>query len=411
MIRTQSIYLIALITAVCVMSDSMLYIVLPVYWPSFGLTNLWQVGVLLSINRFVRLPLNPLAGWLHAKFGLRRCLLAAVCISVATTLSYGLLRGFWLLAAARCLWGIAWAVLRLGGYLAVLEASGPDNRGRLMGSYNGLWGLGGLVGMLAGGIGTDYWGVQPAMLAIGALTLVGLLIAARYLPQAQGTGTAQSDMPPARERRRARPPWLNAQAVLTLLSGLVIASVFFGILPSTLTGIIEERPFQLSLFGVALGAASLSGILQGLRAGWSPFLSPWFGKLSDRPTGRKPWICASLIASTLLFVLLSMPSVSAWLWFGCLLGALLLNTAVTTWLDASAADCASEAPSARVPMMTSYTLVFDLGSALGPAIGYMVIDSFGVFRLYRTSGLLLFLLAIVWAVAWRAQTAKRRLSP
>ncbi len=53
---------IALITAVAVLGDAMLFIVLPLNWEEFGLTAVWQVGVLLSINRFVRLPITPLIG-------------------------------------------------------------------------------------------------------------------------------------------------------------------------------------------------------------------------------------------------------------------------------------------------------------------------------------------------------------
>ncbi|WP_257348821.1 hypothetical protein [Pseudalkalibacillus decolorationis] len=41
----KPVILIALITAVCLLGDTMLYIVLPIYWESFGLTALWQVGV------------------------------------------------------------------------------------------------------------------------------------------------------------------------------------------------------------------------------------------------------------------------------------------------------------------------------------------------------------------------------
>lgn len=62
MIEKQNIRVIkvvALVTALSLLGDSMLYIALPLYWDQVGLESLWQVGVLLSINRFVRLPIAP----------------------------------------------------------------------------------------------------------------------------------------------------------------------------------------------------------------------------------------------------------------------------------------------------------------------------------------------------------------
>jgi hypothetical protein len=68
----KPVVVIALITAVCLLGDTMLYIVLPVYWQSFGLTSLF--GILLSINRIIRLPLNPIIGWLYPRSNELACL-------------------------------------------------------------------------------------------------------------------------------------------------------------------------------------------------------------------------------------------------------------------------------------------------------------------------------------------------
>ncbi|WP_052487680.1 MFS transporter [Gordoniibacillus kamchatkensis] len=161
---------LALITAVCVMGDAMLYVVLPVYPSFFGIAEFWQIGVLLSVNRLVRLPLGPLVGWMYHRLPMRSLLLTAIVIAGATTLSYALAKGFWPLLAARALWGAAWSLLRLGGYLSVLDAATDNNRGRLLGAYNGLWGLGSLVGLLAGGAVADRLGPAAVALALGALT-------------------------------------------------------------------------------------------------------------------------------------------------------------------------------------------------------------------------------------------------
>ena len=59
------VIVVSLITAACLFGDSMLYIVLPVHYQDAGLSSLWEVGIILSMNRLIRLPLNPLVGRLY----------------------------------------------------------------------------------------------------------------------------------------------------------------------------------------------------------------------------------------------------------------------------------------------------------------------------------------------------------
>ncbi len=52
---TRRVIVLSLITAACLIGDSMLYIVLPVHFAEAGLGSLWEVGIILSANRLVRL--------------------------------------------------------------------------------------------------------------------------------------------------------------------------------------------------------------------------------------------------------------------------------------------------------------------------------------------------------------------
>ena len=62
---SRQVIVISLITAACLIGDSMLYIVLPICFAQAGLSSLWEVGIILSVNLLVRLPLNPMVGWLY----------------------------------------------------------------------------------------------------------------------------------------------------------------------------------------------------------------------------------------------------------------------------------------------------------------------------------------------------------
>lgn len=174
----------AVVSAFCLTGDTMLYIALPLFWQECGLTALWQVGVLLAVNRLVRLPLNPLVRLLYTRIDQRTGMALAVVLAASTTLLYGVAQSFALWLLLRCLWGLAWTLLRLGSLFALMAASRKDNRGYLMGSYNGLVRLGSLLGMIGGGLLADLLGFSTVALLFGALTLTGLPLAlvALYLP-------------------------------------------------------------------------------------------------------------------------------------------------------------------------------------------------------------------------------------
>lgn len=140
--KTQ-VVAVALVTALCMLGDSMLYVVLPLYWREAGLGSLWEVGVLLSVNRFIRVPFGPLVGKWYERTGGRAGLVLAVVLAFVTTLSYGF-QGFWLWLVMRSLWGFAWTFLRLGAYSLIVSVADGHNRGQMMGLYNGLYRLGSL---------------------------------------------------------------------------------------------------------------------------------------------------------------------------------------------------------------------------------------------------------------------------
>lgn len=147
----KSIPIVAVITAICLLGDTMLYIVLPVYWQDVGLTSLWEVGVVLSVNRLIRLPLNPFVGWLYNRMTLRVGLTIAVFLAFFATTGYGIFKGFYIWIILRAAWGIAWSFIRMGGYFTVIRYSNDNNRGRWMGTFQG-------ISRLGGACGNGHWG-------------------------------------------------------------------------------------------------------------------------------------------------------------------------------------------------------------------------------------------------------------
>jgi MFS family permease len=367
----------------------MLYVVLPIHWQEVGLASLWEVGILLSVNRIIRLPLNPLVGWLYERMSSRSGVLFAVLLAACTTLSYAFSKGFLLWLILRCVWGVAWTFLRLGAYFTILEVAADTNRGHYMGMYNGLYRLGSLGGMLTGGFLADQYGIEATALLFGGITLLAIPFAFRLLSGA--------DIHVRREDKPVPMAVLfNPTVFWTLLTGLLIAMIYQGAFTATLSYLIQVHSFSnILLFGTAIGAASLAGALQALRWSWEPWLAPWFGKVSDGKYGRRLILIATLIAASILFALihLQLPPV---LWLLLILGILLTATILTTISDAIACDVAFCSPPKM--FMTAYSFAIDIGAALGPLIGYLLNDSWGPYAIYWTSSAFLFVLAVKWYV-------------
>ncbi|MEF3302661.1 MFS transporter [Paenibacillus sp. GYB003] len=367
----RPITLVAVVTAFCLLGDSMLYVVLPIYWHEAGLTSLWQVGVLLSVNRFVRLPLNPLIGWLYKKLPLRAGLITAVLLGAFTTAGYGLFHGFAAWLALRAIWGVAWSLLRMGGFLTVIAYSDDTNRGRLMGRYNGLSRIGSLFGMLLGGTLAPIVGLSAVSIAFGVVALAGLPSIGIWLPR-RGAGSpgkpstaAAAASPASAADTRA---WYKSATVRKAIATGLILSMLQAILTATLSLVIETNyAGTQTLLGIALAGTALAGVLQAVRWTAEPLLASSFGRLSDGPKGRLPLFVAALAASAAGFALMPWPLPFA-LWLAAVLLVMIAGTAVSTLMDALASDAARTA--SVVAVMTAYSVATDLGSAIGPAASY-----------------------------------------
>lgn len=389
----RQVIIFALITAACVAGDSMLYVVLPVHWKSAGLSSLWEVGLLLSLNRLARLPLNPFAGWAFSKISTKTGAVLAGLLAVGTTLGYGLVEGLAAWAVLRVMWGLSWSFLKLGGLLTVMDVAGENERGYLVGLYSGVYRLGSLAGMLGGGLIADIFGLKVTAFACAALAVPGVLAAVFLLKR----------IPPERrnaanEQKAEKPSVLSvlrSPALLwVLLACLMVKLLTEGFFMSTLSPLLEHHWGEtISCFGLALGCATVSGFIQSLRWGWDPLLSPLVGHISDGRLGRVGmfaggcWACAGLLALTVL-------ALPFWPWMGLLIGFLVCCTVMTTLSDALATDVAAD--SQAVVVITAYTFAIDLGAALGPLGGFAAIELWGMDAAYLLCSALMALFALQW---------------
>jgi MFS family permease len=388
----KPIKVISLLTAACLIGDSMLYIVLPTHWREAGLNSLWEVGALLSVNRLVRLPLNPFVGWLYKRISTRSGIIFASLLAIITTAAYGLVSGFIPLLVVRCVWGLAWTFFRLGAYITVIDCSNDSNRGHCMGTYNGLFRLGSLAGMLVGGFLADSFGLRNTALVFSAIMFFAVPAAFFNMPRRKDGDKTQEGIKYAGKMAL----WKDSDILWALATGMLVAMIYQGMFTATLSYLVQSHNAPLiNLFGVMIGAASLAGILQAMRWGWEPWLAPWIGRASDGKNGRRKILTVSLVFGGVLFMLTPL-NIPLEPWLLVLIGLQLTATTLTTLTDAAASDAASR--SSKVAVMTAYSLSIDLGAAVGPFAGYLLNSYVGIYASYWLAAVVLLLLAAVWFV-------------
>jgi MFS family permease len=388
--KKSSIVAIALITAICLAGDSMLYIVLPTHWKEVGLVSLVEVGILLSINRFVRLPLNPIIGFFYSRVNFRSGILIAVLLSGITTLGYGFAEKFELWVVLRCIWGFAWSLFKLGAFLLILQLSADSNRGKFMGTYNGLYRLGSLLGMLLGGLLADIYGIKVISIFLGAIAFLSIPFIYKYLPTTIHTVTLKKDEQKGLlyfKTVHSDTLWMLGTAFLTVM-------ILEGMFNAMLSHIINIQIAEESSTYFFIGAASITGILQAVRWGSLPFLTPRVGSLVDRSKTKPLVLFVFMVMATMSLLIISL-DIPLFIWLPFLIVHLLISSSVTTIVDTLVSELASKM-SNQVKIMTVYTIIADLGAALGPILGYTFEQLFGIRIVLVICAMIIFFISIRW---------------
>ncbi len=363
--RNRSVLTIGTATAFSLLGDQALYAVLPVYYESLGISAL-QVGILLSANRWIRLVTNDWAHRLGRYAGQKWLFLAAFLVGSLTTAGYAVFTTFSALLVMRLAWGLAWSFIRHLGVQAILDDVPGDKPGRTMGLYNGISRAGSVAGLLGGALLVDTFGFVAGMLWLALFSLISLPLAVsghrgyRVLESRQ-SGTA----PPA-----------------LLLAGFAVGIVGPGFVMSTLGAVLVGYVSDDAL----LSAATLTGVLLAVRYAMDSVAAPWLGGLTDSFGMRQAGIGYFFVGGIALLISVSgLPLVA-------FMAAILCFFICGTGLQAGLAGTAGALGSGA---FARYVTANDLGSAVGPLLGWFVVDAFAEPGWSLALGGLVYLLAVV----------------
>lgn len=366
---------LSLATGLSLLGDTTLYTVLPTHTVEAGIT-LGMVGILLSANRWIRLPLNGPAGFFLEKLPRKPVFVLAMFLGAISTGLYALDNGFALLLAARLLWGISWVGIWVGGNTIVLDITREHDRGKWLGLYQIAFYAGAGGGAALGGLLTDLLGYHGAMAINAGLTLLGALIALA-LPET-GHSSRQINrpeiMPQTTSVTRHKGEFGTAVGLLA-----VNRLVMEGFLLATLALFIQDTfAGSGALNGYRVGTSTITGIGFGLTTLVGAASAPLSGALSDRASSR--WLTASLFLLPGAFGFILLQSGSPGGVFAGLIGASIASGSSANLSTALIGDLG--APGQHGRRLGGLFTIGDLASAAGPPLAFWLQPRIGLGGVY-----------------------------
>lgn len=312
---------------------------------SLGLSAI-QVGILLSINRWVRLLTNNWAHRAAERHAASLLLPAALALGASTTALYAVTGSFTVLLLARLLWGLAWSFIRHSGVGAVMHDVPVTAAGQVMGFYNGVSRIGSATGLFGGALLIDGVGFHVGVLILAGISLLGVPLALRGL----------AGPLPHRESAPGRAP------LALLLLGMCIGAVPAFVL-STLGASISTYTEITSL----IPAATLTGAVLATRYVIDGVAAPVLGLVFDR-LGLHHATLACLAGGAGLLVLASQaPPLTPFV------VCIVLFFAMTTLMHAGVGGAASSFGSG---VYSKYVTALDFGAAAGPLLAWVLVAQF-----------------------------------
>ena len=353
---SKSVVLVSSATAFSLLGDQALYAILPIYFTELGLLP-FQVGILLSANRWIRLLTNHVAHALAERLAPGPLFVGAFVLGAAITFAYALYPTFGLLLAARVLWGLAWSFIRHIGVLALLQDVPRTHTAQTMGYYNAISRIGSIAGLFGGALLFDLFGYTSAMWTLGVLGLASVVLSWTAAPTeliAPAPSATDSEDRPGRH-------------IGLLWLGFTLGGVGPGLVISTLGLVLNTRlEGELAIGSFTLGAATLTGAVLGARFLMDTVAAPWLGALGDEFGPRRA--TTALFAAGALTLALAAYTTALLPLCASIIAFFMCSTA----LHATVAGVAGKQGGRRYAHFVSAS---DLGAAAGPLFGWLAVGT------------------------------------
>jgi MFS family permease len=259
--------------------------------------------------------------------------------------------------------------------------------------------LGVAVAAFAGGFFTDLFGYRGGLWLSSFLTFLAFLLWLGFLPE---TRTSQSSRPdPDLPSDQTIPfPWL--QTLSAALPYFALRFAIAGVLSATtILWLSQFVDGGISLVGLAIPLATLTGTFVAIRVLISMLSAPAAGSISDKLNRRWIVLTLALIIGGVGLWLMSFPVL-----IPALAGALLATISaggIQSLVPATVGDWISAGQQSRA--LGIVFTVGDFGSALGPSLGLWMIGYVGLGGVYQMCAVLF--IVIGGFAAWQASKERK----
>ncbi|WP_079228545.1 MFS transporter [Pseudomonas putida] len=350
----------AQVLGLCLPSDVLLYLLLPMFAADFGVT-LAEAGLLLAANRLVRIVGYSWVVRFYARHGDRAACSLAAAAAALCALGNATLSGFAALLVLRLVWGLCFATFNLSTQtLATAEAQGAARRA---GRSRATLAIGPMLALPLGAVMAQACGPRSVFFVLCISALCGQW-RARALP-ARGHAIASPG------GRRLRLP--DSIATWSFIEGVTLDGLFI---------------FGLSLYAqLHMGSSGVlvAGVLMAVRYLSEMLFSPFGGRLADRFGPLRMLVVLSLATSLALLVF-----ASQWLFIGAffvlVLRALQLPLVMTL--------VALRNPQGRIQALAGNAVWRDIGAGLGPMLAGVLLPQVPAIWAYAGAASVLALAAL-----------------
>jgi MFS family permease len=397
--QNELMFTLCVMVALVMVGLSMVSPILPLYGRTFGVNGA-LIGLIVSAYPIARLLTNTPAGRLADRFGRRPFLLGGMCFTVVSAIICGLAPDYAVLLLGRFLEGIGSALFITSAQATVADISTPENRGRLMSTFQASFLLGSTAGPTIGGLIAGALGARGVFFVYSGMAALALLWAFSRRHTIPTPAREEAPLQEATGPRRPSPfaAWRYLSDISFLAICLLTLAQFF-----TRTG---TRTTALPLLGAdryGLGAEAIGGILTLATIG-NLICVPISGWMVDN-LGRKAAIVPSTLLSGVSVVcFIVSPNI---LWFTLSAALFGIGTGVAGPApSAYVADLAEgQGIGARLGVYRSFG---DIGFILGPICLGLVSDAAGYGTALAINAAMIIVTGLFFAMVARETGGKRQ---
>ena len=382
----RSVILIAFAVAFSLLGDQALYAVLPIHFMALGLFP-YQVGILLSVNRWIRLITNHIAERITTRVSTRWVMPLVLMISALLPIIYSQGHSFRAILGARLLWGLCWSFIRQIGIMTSVSSTTEKNAGKAVGYYTGISRIGSIAGSFIGALLYDITGYTSTFVILGIVTFLGAPL---------GYASQKDIKAPKSVFKSQRAIGNSENTEILVFFGFIVGCVSSGLIMSTL-GFILKNQFgsSISTGTVLIGVATINGFLLALQHIIGTLGAPFFGIFVDWIGYRKGAFFCFTASTITLFAAMTIKAVVP-----------LLAMILLFFISAAFAIVLLSTKAATTGSRTyaSFATALDLGAAFGPIVGWTIFEFISIPTLSFAVGGCLYGVATLFSI-WQLKSS------